>query len=261
MGMKEVITAVIIVKDEEVRIRKTIESIRDLVAEIVVVDDNSSDGTVAVAQDLGAKLVARALDNDFAAQRNFGADQAISDWVLMIDADEVLPEATVIKLREMFSQEVSFDAVSFSIVNVLFEKPLPRSGGLCRTVRLYRRSRCRFEGGVHERLQVSGKLIELDEQIHNYPCKSIDYQFMKCLRYTEMEAKNVVGAVSYVSEREICRELMWKSLKRFWKHYVKRQGFREGLPGLVWCVMNVIGSQIRWIKIWEQAVKQNKLGK
>jgi glycosyltransferase involved in cell wall biosynthesis len=258
-NMKDKITAVIIVKDEEDRLRKAVESLRGLVSQVVVVDDFSSDRTAEVAKQLGARVLQRALANNFAAQRNFGADSATYDWVLVIDADEVLPGPTVTQLREIFAGEVTADAVSFRIINVLFETPLYHSGGACRTVRLYRRSRCRFEGDVHEKLNVPGPVLGIDGEIWNYPARSVDHQFAKCLRYTEIEARHFVEQTQKVSARDIRLELTWRSLKRFWKHYVKHQGYKDGTPGLIWCVMNTIGPQIRWLKIWEQATLAKKL--
>ncbi len=255
------ITAVIIVRNEEERIKKAMASAQAVADEIIVVDDGSSDGTADVARAAGARVVSRALNGNFAAQRNAGAVLAKNDWILVIDADEILPEASVAELRRVFSGEVDADAASFRIVNVLFDTPLFYSSGDCRTVRLYRRSRCSFGGEVHEKLSVPGSILPLDGQIWNYPARRMDHVFVKALQYTEVEAVRFCESVASVSEREIRYQLTWKSLKRFWKLYIKNKGYKDGLPGLVWSVCNVIGPQLRWIKIWEQAKITGKLVK
>ncbi|MBF0595001.1 MAG: glycosyltransferase family 2 protein [Candidatus Omnitrophica bacterium] len=253
------ITAVIIVKDEEARIVRAIASARAVAAEIIVVDDNSSDRTAAVARELGCKVVARALNGDFGAQRNAGAALAGNDWVLMLDADETIPEPSIQELRRFFKSDTDADALQVRIVNVMFEKPLYYSTGNCRTVRLYRRSRCSFAGDVHEKLSVPDKVIAIDVEIWNDIAKTLDHVFVKMLTYTEVEAKRYCASEAIVSERMLRAELTWRSLKRFWKHYVKHQGFKDGMGGLVLSLINTIGPLVRWMKIWECAKRQGKL--
>jgi glycosyltransferase involved in cell wall biosynthesis len=255
------ISAVIIVKNEEERIRKAVLSAKAVADEVIVIDDHSCDRTQDAARGLGARVLERSLKDDFGAQRNFGASVARNDWVLMLDADEELPPATVSILRGLFSPEITHDAFSFRIINVLFGKPLYHSSGQCRTVRLYRRSRCSFSGAVHEKLGVPGTVGELAGEIWNHPMKDVDQLMLKVLRYTETEAERYCLEHATVSSREVRRELLARSLKRFWKFYVKNQGYKDGLEGLLWSVCNCIGPQIRWMKIYDKARKAGKIGR
>ncbi|MBF0387015.1 MAG: glycosyltransferase family 2 protein [Candidatus Omnitrophica bacterium] len=253
------ITAVIIVKDEEERVVKAIASARAVADEIIVVDDHSTDRTAEVARGLGCKVVIRALNDAFGAQRNAGAALARNDWILMIDADEVIPDKSLEEIRRLFANEVDSDALSVRIVNVMFGQPLYYSTGNCRYTRLYRRSRCSFTGDVHERLGIEGKVMSVNVEIWNDIAKSMDHIFVKTLRYTEIEARRYCDSVPSVSERMIRYELTWRSLKRFWKHYVKHKGFKDGFSGFILSIMNTIGPQIRMLKVWEQAKRQGKL--
>src|SRR3972149_11239736 len=83
------ISAVVITKNEEKNIERCIKSLL-WCSEIVVVDDYSDDKTVKLAKKLGAKVYQHSLDNDFSEQRNFGLLKAKGDWVLFVDADEVV---------------------------------------------------------------------------------------------------------------------------------------------------------------------------
>ena len=81
------ISAVILAKNEEKNIKDCIGSVK-WCDEIVVIDDDSVDKTVEVSKKIGAIVYEHALENDFAAQRNFGLEKARGDWIFFIDADE-----------------------------------------------------------------------------------------------------------------------------------------------------------------------------
>ena len=83
------ISAVTLTKNEEENIKDCLKSL-EFCDERIVIDDNSTDDTVKLAIAEGAKVYQKALNSDFAAQRNFGLEKAISDWVLFIDADELI---------------------------------------------------------------------------------------------------------------------------------------------------------------------------
>ena len=79
-----------IVKDEEAMIGRCLQAARDAVDEIVVVDTGSTDRTVEIAESLGARVLHHEWDGDFSAARNVSFDAATGDWVMYLDADEVL---------------------------------------------------------------------------------------------------------------------------------------------------------------------------
>ncbi|HEY9722946.1 MAG TPA: glycosyltransferase family 2 protein, partial [Oscillatoriaceae cyanobacterium] len=84
------LSACLIVKDEAENLPRCLESVRDWVSEIVVVDTGSTDGTVAIAESFGARVHHFDWCDDFSAARNFSLAHATGDWVLVIDADETL---------------------------------------------------------------------------------------------------------------------------------------------------------------------------
>ena len=93
----------IITKDEEKNIARCIRSVRDVVDEIIVIDTGSKDGTLAAAINEGAKIGQIKWNDDFSEPRNKGIELSNSDWILSIDADEVLPERGKEEIREMAS--------------------------------------------------------------------------------------------------------------------------------------------------------------
>lgn len=81
-----------IVKDEEDCIKRCLDSVINLVDEIIIVDTGSTDKTVEICQSCNAQVFSYQWNNDFAAARNFGLDKVTRDWILWLDADEEVAE-------------------------------------------------------------------------------------------------------------------------------------------------------------------------
>ncbi|WP_337781047.1 glycosyltransferase family 2 protein, partial [Phascolarctobacterium succinatutens] len=86
--MNNNLTVVVLTKNEEENIVAVVQNAKKVAAEVLIVDSGSTDKTVQLAEENGAKVVYRAWDNDFAAQRNFALQHVKTEWVLYLDADE-----------------------------------------------------------------------------------------------------------------------------------------------------------------------------
>ncbi|MEN6527463.1 MAG: glycosyltransferase [Candidatus Polarisedimenticolia bacterium] len=136
----------LIVRDEAERIGRCLDAALPIADEIVVVDTGSTDGTAAIAAAKGARVVPFVWIDDFAAARNAALDAARGDWILMLDADEVLERPRRERLRKLLA-EAREPAFTVEIVS-------PRGAGrveTARIARLFRRDpRHRYEGRIHE---------------------------------------------------------------------------------------------------------------
>jgi hypothetical protein len=161
------VSACLIVRDEAATLRGCLESVRDYVTEIVVVDTGSQDDTIAIALEFGARVLCVPWTDSFAAARNAALAACWEPWVLSVDADE-RAFGVAHWLPQML--DVLDDTVSALSV------PIAQAGGhdprgvvTHREVKLFRRDRVRWEGRVHERpVDASGNLIpavELPEQV------------------------------------------------------------------------------------------------
>ena len=136
----------LIVRDEAERIGRCLDAALPIADEVVVVDTGSTDGTAAIAEAKGARVVPFVWIDDFAAARNAALDAARGDWILMLDADEVLERPRRERLRKLLA-EAREPAFTVEIVS-------PRGAGrmeTARIARLFRRDpRHRYEGRIHE---------------------------------------------------------------------------------------------------------------
>ena len=102
--MKSLLTVVILTKNEEKTIRQVIQNAQKCADRILIIDSGSSDKTVELAESAGAKVVYRAWDNDFAAQRNFALQYVTTPWVLYLDADEFLDTELISNIENVLSK-------------------------------------------------------------------------------------------------------------------------------------------------------------
>jgi hypothetical protein len=161
------VSACLIVRDEAATLRGCLESIRDFVTEIVVVDTGSQDDTIAIALEFGARVLCVPWKDSFAAARNAALDACWEPWVLSIDADE-----RAIGVAHWLPQMLAVLDDSVAALSI----PIAQAGGYNprgiashREVKLFRRGRVHWEGRVHEHpVDESGnpiRAVELPEQV------------------------------------------------------------------------------------------------
>ncbi len=148
MTNSSALSVCMIVRDEEVNLRRAIESVRGFASEVIVVDTGSRDRTVEIARVLGAKVSTHAWQEDFSLARNTAIEAASGDWILSLDADEWLDAKAIAALalaleRPCLAQLVRIDLVA----DDKGSEPFRQFSAL----RLFRRDkRIRFSGRVHE---------------------------------------------------------------------------------------------------------------
>jgi tetratricopeptide (TPR) repeat protein len=144
------VSACMIVKNEEEQLPRCLESIRDWVDEIIIVDTGSTDRTVAIAQAYGARLFHQPWEGDFSKHRNYSLDQAAGDWVFIIDADEEFRLEDLPRLRQALD-ETSHEIVSIDVFNVYGRDQSIKT--FLPSIRFFRRRlNLRYSGIVHNTL-------------------------------------------------------------------------------------------------------------
>ncbi|SHE28416.1 TPR domain-containing glycosyltransferase [Desulforamulus putei] len=142
------ISLCMIVKNEERNLPRCLNSVKDCVDEIVIVDTGSNDNTVKIAEQFGAKIFHYQWNEDFAAARNYSLDKATGDWILYLDADEELEPNCCERLRALARTSL-YEAYFFQIINLTDgNDPLKHIN-----VRMFRnKPEYRFEGKLHEQI-------------------------------------------------------------------------------------------------------------
>lgn len=143
-----------IVRDEEPQLARCLQSVAGVVDEIVLVDTGSTDGTTDVADAFGARVFHHTWQNDFSAARNASLEHATGDWILVLDADEVLDREAAAQLRP-FLERTGAAGVQLIQRNVMPDRELCRYQDL-RITRAFRNDPAyRYEQVIHEQIQPS----------------------------------------------------------------------------------------------------------
>lgn len=155
------LSACMIVKNEERFIARCLQSIKNAVDEIVIVDTGSTDSTVEIAQSFGAKVYHHPWRNDFSEARNNSLHHASGEWVLYIDADETLEQKDIPLLHELLNND-SYNAIFAAIYS-----ELPDGCSKHYYTRIFRRKKARFKGIVHEQLICDGNLKQSEIRLYH----------------------------------------------------------------------------------------------
>jgi len=253
------LSVVILAKNEERRIKKFLECMAGWCDEIVVVDDYSTDNTAKICEEAGCKVVLRYSNLDFSAQRNFGADAARGEWIFVSAPDEYISEGAKAKIEQALNNSDGAAAFQLLRKNFFLNQPIEHCGATNWETRIYKKGLAHFEGTPHEKLIVKGDTGKIQAEIFHYAFDSVNQAIATGNFYTEIEADEFVRNINKISYKEIRYNLTWKPLKLFWKLYIKKKGYKDGQCGLMWCILNVMGPEMRWLKILEKAQKEGKL--
>lgn len=147
------LSACLIVKDEESVLPECFESLHRLVDEVVVYDTGSTDGTLDICRRAGAQVYEGYWDDDFSRARNAALAECHGEWVLWIDADERFVCPNIPQLRGALATHPGTDALAVEIFN-LGDDPDDVNINVHRALRIFRRSRCRWYGSIHEQVEL-----------------------------------------------------------------------------------------------------------
>lgn len=246
--MKKKITLLIPTKNEESNIKDCILSAIDIVDDVYVIDSFSTDNTVQIAEELGAKVVFRVFDN-YSDQKNWAISQVPGDWILLLDADEQLTSELKKELIDLFEQDKLEECQAYWVYrkNVFFGKEIKYSGyQKDKVIRLFKKDVCRYTNKVHETLQVDGNVGFLKEKLYHNTYRGFDFHMNKLSQYASLQAQDYDKKTGKLTPFHF----VVKPGMRFMKHYILKQGFRDGIPGVIMSSLNAYATFLRYVKLW-----------
>lgn len=240
------ISAIIITKNEEKNIEACLHSLQ-WCDEIIVIDDNSTDKTVSLSEKHNAKVYAHDLANNFSAQRNFGLEKAHGEWILFIDADERVSETLASEIQAVI-REANFSGFYIPRLDSMWGKVL-RHGetGNMRLLRLAKKNAGKWTGSVHETWYVSGNVSTLKHPLMHYPHQTLTEFLQEINFYTTLRAEELYKQRVPASFWQI---IAYPKAK-FLQNYIFKQGFRDGMPGIVFALCMSLHSFLVRGKLWQ----------
>ena len=246
------VTAVIAAHDESANIEACIASV-DWAREVIVVENNSLDDTIARARGAGATVTSPQFTT-IGAARNHGIERAKTGWILVLDADERCTLELAEEILKVVGDPGSASAFRVPRRNFFLGKEI-RHGGWERDkpIRLFKRELRYNANLVHEHVDVTGGTIgEVRNRLLHYTYISLNQYFEKFDRYSRWWADQNFAK----GRRGSAAAIVFKPPARFFSMYLLRGGFRDGAHGLVLACLAAASVMAKYARLWERSNRE-----
>lgn len=222
------LSVVLITRNAGAQLHASLDSAR-FADEVVVVDSGSDDDTVQIAASFGARIIHQSWLG-YGPQKQFAVECACNDWVLCLDADERVTPALASSIHDALAAPGAA-AYRMARRNRFLGRWLRHGEGYPDwSVRLFDRRRARWSDDVvHERVLCEGPVATLAGDLRHESAESLDAYLAKQNRYTTLQAQKLHEQGRNAS----VLQLLFSPALRFFKFYVLRLGFLDGVAGLV----------------------------
>ena len=273
------VTIIIPVRNDARNLRRCLLSLED-VSEVLVVDSQSTDDSVEIAREHGAQVAQFHYHGGWPKKRQWAMDTLplANDWILLLDADEVLTPELKVEMRQAI-QDLAIDGYSIALQMWFLGRTLQHCDASFFKLSLFRRGKgryeCRLAGQdasmadmeVHEHVVVDGPVAQLRHQITHHNVESLFRYIQKHNEYSNWEARVLMAGEEASGEVTPCffgtqaQRRRWLKLRLFdlpgsplllfLYRYVIRLGFLDGVPGLIYCGFQAVQMFHTKAKIYE----------
>lgn len=246
------LTVVVSVFNEEEKIEKCLQSL-SFADEILVVDNSSTDKTPEIAKKYATSIITQPNDPLLIdIQKNTGFKKAKNDWILSIDADEIVTPELRLEIEELLKRENLKNGYFIPRKNIIFGKQIDHSGWYPdHQLRLFKKNKGEFKNShVHEGVQVDGETDYLKEHILHYNYETI-IQFIQknMINYAQNEANNLINKNYSLSPGD----LISVPSKEFLSRFFARNGYKDGLHGLFLSLLMASSHLVVLAIVWEKS--------
>lgn len=249
------ISAYIITKNAENTIEMVLKSL-DFCDEIVVVDSGSTDSTEKICKKYNVVWYYQEFLG-FGKQKRFASSKTKNNWVLNVDADEVVTTELKYSILKKFEKMIvpHYSGVYIAIDNIFMGKIIKFwKGHTYGHVRLYDKTKCEFdEAPVHEIVKTTGLIFETQYSIHHFSYRNLENYFEKFNKYTTLGAQKEISKNKKLSKFQIAL----RPFITFINLYFVRGGLMNGWPGFVWCMCSGFYPFVKYAKVIEQLEHKN----
>ena len=241
------ITGVVLARNEERNITECLKNLRPHVEDLILIDMESTDRTIELAQQLLDQLLHHPLVANFDAARNIAIPKARHDWLWFVDADERVSEHTGRTVREIVLKNGNdFEAITIPFKSYFCGKWIEHCGWWpgYTMPRVLKRGYFRFAEKLHGGVELTGRSIKLAPDpaigVDHYSYSSIEHYLEKLNRYTTTEAQQMQKVSKGYQWKEAIRHMAFD----LWQYYELNEGHKDGLHG--W-ILSWLSGQYRWL--------------
>ncbi|MCB1175169.1 MAG: glycosyltransferase family 2 protein [Leptospiraceae bacterium] len=242
------ISACVITLNEAERIGRCLQSL-SFADEIIVTDSGSRDETVSLARAFGARVWVRNFDG-YVNQKNFCISKARFQWIIVVDADEIVPPELAREIQESVAEgETRYHAFRLPRMSHYLGRWIRYSGWYPDyNIRLFQNGLARFQGGtVHEFVVPDGPVGTMQNHLEHYSYRDISDHLARIDTYSTLIAQDKFQK----GRRSSIIWAMLKGLGKFCITWFYRGGFLDGRAGLVIAVLGSYYNFLKYVKLWE----------
>lgn len=250
------ISAVIVTYNEEDFLKDCLESIREEVDEIVIVDLGSTDKTLELAKDFTLKIFTHQWVDYVEKVRDFAVSKAEGEWVLVLDPDERIGSTLWRRLRNV-AHEDKYTAVNIPRKNIFFGHWIAHTNWWPdKHVRFFKKGKVKWENKIHNYPLVEGEILNLPAKenlaIIHFGYQNIEQFIDRQSRYSTIKAQNLYDS----GIRFSWNSFFWNPKREFLVRYIRHLGFLDGFYGFALSFLMMIYQLEVMIKLWE--LEKNK---
>lgn len=228
--MKKRLSVVVITKNAERLLAKSLDSVKNIADEIVLVDSESTDNTLEIAKQFSARIFKLKTEN-LGLQKEFGVKKAKYKWILILDSDEVVSPKLSSEIAKTISKKTKFYGFKVPYQNFLFGKPINYGGENYSKLILFQKKFGEIKHVlVHENYNVknynSGRLRN---KMYHYSYSSLLQMYRKFTNYALSEATQKF----LDQEKSSLKKIVAYPIHMFWARYIKSKGYKDGVVRIV----------------------------
>jgi len=226
------LSATVLTRDNSRTIADTINSLKGVIDELIIVDDNSTDDTLEIIRSIWpeARIFTRALAGDFAAQRNFSLEQCTHPWAVIIDSDEHLDAVLASAIRKATTGKSASSLYTCWRINKNFS--IPTRVAMARPILI--RTSLRFQASVHE--YIPGQMTMLEGSLHHNAWAGVDDFVHDLNMYSGHKADLWLREKRNYSVPRVVLRQTAAFFYFFIKRYIGERRYRGGWKGFLYCL-------------------------
>ncbi|MDO8954517.1 MAG: glycosyltransferase family 2 protein [Gammaproteobacteria bacterium] len=244
--MRATLTVALISFNEENNIARTLESVKGIADEIIVVDSYSSDKTREIAESHGARVLTHAWAG-FTEQKNYLFSLCTKDYILNIDCDEVVTPELAAEIQVML-ENPGFEGYRIPMFNRYMGKLLKHAWYADKFRLVKRSANPIWRGGeIHEKLSVDGKIGQLKQALIHYSYANVEDHFSRTVKYARLGAMKKFKS----GKKFHLYSLVFNPPYAFFKSYIMQRGVLDGLPGFVVACSSWLAAFLKYLFLYE----------
>jgi glycosyltransferase involved in cell wall biosynthesis len=244
------LSSIVLAKNEEKNISGCIKSQLNCIDEIIVIiDDSTIDNTIEIVNSFPGVRYELVKWMGYSKTKQFGISLTSNQWVLWIDADEVITTALSNELNEFKNSNPVCDAYSLPRIANFLGRWIKHSGWYPgRIIRLFNKSKVKFsEKDVHEGLITNGNIGQIKNDLEHFTDPNIKHYFEKFNYYTTLAAEEL----NKNGKQFRITDIIIRPFFFFIKLYVLKRGFLDGIQGFILAIFSSAYVFVKYCKLWE----------